>query len=236
MRHSLIALSIAASLPMFSAAAVAAESPISANVALTSDYVFRGVSQNNENMALQGGFDYAHDSGLYAGVWGSNVSWLSDGSTNAAPISNSVEFDVYGGYATEVGGVGIDVGLLQYFYPGDYPDGFNDPDTLEGYAGVSYGPVGLTISYAFTDLFGVDDSDGSVYYDLSAEHEISGFTIGAHFGRQKIENCSGCSYNDWKLGVSTDVVGVTVGLDYIDTDVDGDLTDERVVLSVSKSF
>ncbi len=235
MRKSLLSMSLLAALPLLSSQALAEDSPISANVALVSDYQYRGISQTNENMALQGGFDYAHESGFYAGTWGSNVSWLSDGN---ADVSSSLEIDVYGGYATEFAGVGVDVGLLQYLYPGNYPAGYNSADTLEGYVGVSYGPVSLKVSHSFTDLFGVEDSDGSQYYDLSASHEIAGFTIDAHFGRQKIENCDGCSYNDWKLGVGTSVMGFDVGLAYVDTDIDSsvDIADQRVILSVGKSF
>ncbi|MCB1894552.1 MAG: TorF family putative porin [Rhodocyclaceae bacterium] len=232
MRKSLLAVTVLAAMPLLSATAHAEESPISANVALVSDYQYRGFSQTNENMALQGGFDYAHESGFYVGTWGSNVSWLSDGRSD---VSSSLEIDVYGGYSAEFSGVGIDVGVLQYLYPGNFPDGYNSADTTEGYVGVSYGPVTLKVSHAFTDLFGIDDSDGSQYYDLSASHDIAGFSLSAHVGRQKIEG--GGSYNDWSLGASTSLVGVDVGLTYVDTDVDGsDLADERLILSVGKSF
>lgn len=233
MRKSPLALSMLAALSLGSTVASAEDSPISANVALVSDYQYRGFSQTEENAALQGGFDYAHSSGVYVGVWGSNISWLK----SAAIEGGSLEVDVYGGYKTEFSGVGIDVGLLQYLYPGHYPDGFNSADTLEGYIGVSYGPVTLKVSHAFTDLFGVDDSDGSLYYDLSASQDVMGFTVGAHFGRQKVENCDGCSYNDWKLGVTKDVAGVTLGVAYVDTDVDhNELADNRVIFSLAKSF
>ena len=93
-------------------AAHAGDGPFTANVGLVSDYAYRGWSQTDERPALQGGFDYAHDSGLYAGVWGSNVSWLSDANTD---VSNSLELDLYGGYKGTVGAIGYDVGLLQYY-------------------------------------------------------------------------------------------------------------------------
>lgn len=236
MRSFAMPLSLLATLTLAASPALAEDSPFTANVSLVSDYQYRGISQTNENMALQGGFDFSHPSGVYVGTWASNVSWLSDASTDTAPISNSLEVDVYGGYKTEIGGVGVDVGLLQYFYPGNYPAGFNSADTLEGYVGASYGPVSLKVSHAFTDLFGVEDSDGSQYYDLSASHEIAGFTIGAHVGRQKIEG--GGSYNDWKLGVSTELAGFSVGVAYVDTDIDSsvDIADSRFIVSVGRSF
>ena len=221
-KRSIIATAVAITL---ASPAIAGDSPISANIGFVSDYQYRGFSQTKENMAIQGGFDYAHDSGFYAGVWGSNVDWLDKG---------SLEVDVYGGFANSIGDFGYDVGLLQYVYPGGEVGG-QSADTTEAYIGLSWKFLTFKYSYSFTDLFGAADSDGSEYYDLSASHEIGGFTLGAHVGRQKIVN--GTSYNDWKLGVSKDYAGFTFGLDYVDTDVDNDdNADARVIFSVSKSF
>jgi len=173
-----------ATLP-FAGSVHAEDSPFTANIGLVSDYAYRGFSQTDERPALQGGFDYAHESGLYAGVWGSNVSWLSDG--NSA-VSNSLELDIYGGYKGTVGAIGYDVGLLQYYYPGSYPKGFNSPNTLEGYLGLSWEFLSFKYSYAFTDLFGYDKSDGSQYYDLGAAVDIGyGITLAAHVGYNDIK-------------------------------------------------
>ncbi|ENO95062.1 transmembrane protein [Thauera phenylacetica B4P] len=214
-------------------AAHAGDGPFTANVGLVSDYAYRGSSQTDERPALQGGFDYAHDSGLYAGVWGSNVSWLSDSNPN---VHNSLELDIYGGYKGTIGAIGYDVGLLQYYYPGSYPKGFNSPDTLEGYIGLSWEFLSFKYSYAFTDLFGYDRSDGSQYYDLGAAVDVGGgFTLAAHVGYSDIKGED--DYTDWKLGVTKEFGGFNFGLHYVDTDVDNaDLADERVILSIAKSF
>lgn len=214
-------------------AAHAGDGPFTANVGLVSDYAYRGWSQTDERPALQGGFDYAHDSGLYAGVWGSNVSWLSDSNPN---VHNSLELDLYGGYKGTAGAIGYDVGLLQYYYPGSYPKGFNSPDTLEGYIGLSWEFLSFKYSYAFTDLFGYDRSDGSQYYDLGAAVDVGGgFTLAAHVGYSDIKGED--DYTDWKLGVTKEFGGFNFGLHYVDTDVDNaDLADERVILSIAKSF
>ena len=221
-----------AALP-FAGSVHAEDSPIAANVGLVSDYAYRGYSQTDERPALQGGFDYAHDSGLYVGVWGSNVSWLSD---SDPAVSNSLELDIYGGYKGSVGAIGYDVGLLQYYYPGSYPTGFNSPNTLEGYLGLSWEFLSFKYSYAFTDLFGYTNSDGSQYYDLSAAVDVGyGVTLGAHVGYNDIKGQD--DYTDWKLSVSKEFVGLNFGLHYVDTDVNNsDLADSRVILSVSKSF
>ena len=219
----------------FAGSVHAEDSPFTANVGLVSDYAYRGYSQTDERPALQGGFDYAHESGLYAGVWGSNVSWLNDVDTTDS-TGNSLEIDLYAGYSGEAGPIGYDVGLLQYYYPGSYPKGFNSPDTLEGYIGLSWEFLSFKYSYAFTDLFGYDRSDGSQYYDLGAAVDVGGgFTLAAHVGYSDIKGQD--DYTDWKLGVTKEFGGFNFGLHYVDTDVDNaDLADERVILSIAKSF
>lgn len=221
--------------------ALAQDSPFTANVAVVSDYAYRGISQTDERPALQGGFDYAHPGGFYAGVWGSNVSWLNDAETTSSS-GNSLELDIYGGFKMPLGPVGLDVGVLQYYYPGDFDrawrndTGLDNPNTTEGYVGLSWSFLTFKYSYAFTDLFGLDDSDGSQYFDLAAAYEVAdGLTLNAHFGRQRIVGPVD-SYNDWKLGVTKALAGFNLGLHYVDTDESGDLAEERVVFSVSRSF
>ena len=96
-----------------------AQAGTSGNVSLTSDYVFRGVSQTNQEPALQGGVEYAAESGAYIGTCGSSISWLSDLSSSAAPISSNLELDVYGGYRGKFSeAVSCSVGALHYWCPG----------------------------------------------------------------------------------------------------------------------
>jgi len=74
------------------------------NVGLYSQYIFRGLTQTREDPALQGGVDYSHSNGFYVGMWGSNISWLTDAD---AYKSSSLEIDIYAGYAAEIGETGI---------------------------------------------------------------------------------------------------------------------------------
>ena len=216
-------------------AAHAGDGPFTANVGLVSDYAYRGWSQTDERPALQGGFDYTHPSGFYAGVWATNVSWINDAEASKSS-GNSLEIDFYAGYTGEAGAIGYDVGLLQYYYPGSYPKPYNSPNTLEGYVGLSWEFLSFKYSYAFTDLFGYDKSDGSQYYDLGAAVDVGGgFTLAAHVGYSDIKGQD--DYTDWKLGVTKEFGGFNFGLHYVDTDVDNaDLADERVILSIAKSF
>jgi uncharacterized protein (TIGR02001 family) len=230
-----------------------AQAGTTGNVSLTSDYVFRGVSQSNQEPALQGGVDYSAESGAYIGAWGSSISWLSDLSTSAAPLSSSLELDVYGGYRGKFSeAVSYDIGALYYWYPGDFPAGFNSADTLEVYAGITVAAseklsLGAKYSLAVTDLFGYVDSDGSGYLDLTANYAVAdGWTIGAHAGRQWIEGNDAFEYTDWKLGVTKAFDnGFSVGLAYTGTDADDALytnpfgnkiADDTVALTITKAF
>lgn len=230
-----------------------AQAGTTGNLSLTSDYVFRGVSQTNQEPALQGGVEYAAESGLYIGGWGSNVSWLSDISSTAAPISSSLEIDAYGGYRGKFSdAVSFDVGALYYWYPGDYPSGFNSADTLEVYAGITVAAsekvtLGAKYSVAATDLFGYADSSGSGYLDLSANVVVAeGWTLGAHAGKQWIDGNAAFECFDWKLGVTRAFSnGFSVGLAYTGTDADhalytnphgNKIARDTVAFAVTKAF
>ncbi|MFC4418934.1 TorF family putative porin [Cupriavidus pampae] len=192
-----------------------------ANVTLASEYRYRGLMQTNRRPAVQGGFDYAHASGFYLGNWNSNISWLSDSNSQ---VSAPIEMDFYGGFKNSVNIAGADiaydVGVLEYYYPGDYPSGFTRPYTTEVYASVGYGPVSLKYSHALTNLFGFADSKNSYYVDLSANVPLNvwDLTFNAHVGYQKVQNVTDASYTDWKVGVTKDFgKGLAVSVAYIDT-------------------
>jgi uncharacterized protein (TIGR02001 family) len=240
MRKSIISVAVAATLfvPQLAAAQVAG------NVSLVSDYRFRGLSQTFEEPALQGGFDYAHASGLYVGNWNSSIS---DSFYAGSPL----EMDFYGGYKGSAGAFGYDVGILYYYYPGSNLAGVGTIDNTEIYAGASWKFLSLKYFYAVSDFFGVANTDGSDYIDLSAAWDLGqGWGLAGHVGHQKVKNNSPADYTDYKLGVTKDIGGWVFGASFIDTDADAavytftnaasgrttNVGDSTVVLSVSKTF
>ena len=221
-----------AAAPAAPAAAPAAAAPASphtftGNVGLFSQYVFRGLSQTNEDPAVQGGLDYSHSSGLYAGTWASNISWLKD---SGLYNSSSLEWDFYGGFKGTFGSSDFtyDVGFLYYDYPGDVAPGFIKADTQELYGALGWKWLSAKYSYSIDDTFGVPNSDGSWYLDFSAAVPVAdtGLTVNAHYGIQTfdgstngVSNDDAFSYDDWKLGVSYALPqSFTVGAFYTDTD------------------
>ena len=225
-----------------------AQAEISGNVALTSDYVFRGVSQTDNQMAVQGGFDYAHESGLYVGTWASNVD--SD-FFNGEGHDPQIELDLYAGYSGEINSFGYDLGYLRYEYPG-----FNDADTNEVYASGSYstgsiGDFSLSVNYSDELAFWASEESGwywnlgyenSLPYDIGFSASI-GYSTGDAFDKNDGDGLND-TYTDWSIGFTKTVAGVDLGLTYTDTDFsDSDdedaletVSDGRVVFSISKSL
>jgi len=214
-------------------------SPITANVTVVNDYRYRGLTQSNFKPAIQGGFDYAHESGFYVGNWNSSISWIGDGygfassPTRTATVSAPLEMDFYAGFKKEfiAEGFATDVGVLQYYYPTSQITGTN-PNTTEIYVAqnATFGPVTgfLKFSYALSNTFATPTSTGSNYSDLTANYDTGfyGITLNGHFGYQKIAGQyinagqASASYADWKLGLTKDFGGgLSASAAYIGTNV-----------------
>jgi len=218
---------------------------ITGNVGLYSQYIFRGLTQTNREPALQGGFDYSHASGFYAGTWASNISWLKEGFSTPAAVAGqynrggSLEWDFYGGYKGTFGKTDFtyDVGLLYYWYPGDVTPGCTygtvtcpKADTTEIYGALGWKWFTVKYSHSIDNkTFGVPDSRGTYYLDLTASVPLgaTGLTAVAHWGKQKydghpagqaLNNDALFSYEDWKLGLSYALPkDFTIGVFYTDT-------------------
>jgi len=253
MRKSLITTAVLGALaaPSFVFAADAAPAPdltVAYNVGLYSQYIFRGMTQTGGNPAVQGGVDLTHSNGLYLGAWASNISWLRD----PYPISKSdtyytsggrMELDIYGGYRHTFdsmgSGLGIDVGLLRYQYPGALRQGWAEANTTEIYGALSYGWIQAKLSSVVSDnAWGwgkikgdssYKSASGTYYAELNATIPVSdllgakdGFTSGitgiAHIARQEFNGKTNetASYTDYKLGLQKSFTegalnGVNVG-------------------------
>jgi uncharacterized protein (TIGR02001 family) len=218
---------IALSAPGLALAADAPASPhtVTANVGLTTDYIFRGIAQTSHNPAVQGGIDYAHSSGFYAGVWGSNVSWIAD-SGAVASGSVTMELDTYFGFKNSFAGdFSYDVGFIRYNYLGNYTantaSGFAKADTDEIYGAIGYKWITAKYSYGLGQFLTVPGAKGTNYLELNASVPVgdTGITLGAHVGKQtfKPATASIYTYTDYKLSVTKDIGGYVVGLAYTDT-------------------
>ncbi|MEM8767212.1 MAG: TorF family putative porin [Pseudomonadota bacterium] len=160
-----------------------------ANASVTNNYVWRGLTQTENNPAVQGGFDWAHDSGFYIGTWVSNVSYGSqsdfDPGSNLGPNVDAFnyEHDIYAGFSGGNDNFTWDVGYLYYNYDEAAEFDFGEIYGTIGVGGFSFSANVLTNTEA--DDGGVLDFDfGSTYY-LSADYAFEvagGLEIGFHVG------------------------------------------------------
>ncbi|MCD2324400.1 TorF family putative porin [Sphingomonas sp. IC-56] len=214
---------------------------VSGSATIASDYRFRGVSQSNNEMAVQGGVTLAHESGFYAGVWGSNLAgWGTFGGAN-------MELDLVGGYKVDLGSGTLDVGVTWYMYPGgadktDFAEpyvklsGTAGPATLV--AGVAYAPkqeaLGRWYNTGADAAAGVynnpGDKEDNLYLWGDAAVGIAGtpFTAKAHIGYSDGNPGLGPNatsvaptgkYWDWSIGVDATWRNLTLGISYVDTDI-----------------
>ena len=230
-------------------AAAAPADPLSFNISLISDYRYRGLSQTRLRPALQGGADYAFDSGFYVGTWLSTISWIKDAQSGAGVGGSApAEWDFYGGYKTEVAkGLTLDVGGLEYFYANNKLSDVTgaNANTFELYGALTFGPVTAKYSHALTNLFGTANSKNSGYFEVAATLDVGGgFTLTPHVGHQTIKNAPGFSYTDYSVTVNKDFAGFTFGAGVVGTDTNRDLYTvmdkylgkTALVVSVKKTF
>ena len=220
----------------------------SASAALTTDYIWRGVSQTSNGPAIQGSFDISHESGAYVGIWGSNVEF--DLPTSDPNSKNSLELDIYAGFSreTDFGGflpIGLtyDVGWLHYDYPGAREDfNFN-----EIYGGLAIAPVeNLNTSIYWYQDIGVENKFAIGYLDMGAEYTLPAWAwntiLIGHGGRYFKKDSQGVSYWDWKFGIAKDLGPFNFEVAYTDTDGagvrpdGGNLDGAKAVGTISATF
>jgi uncharacterized protein (TIGR02001 family) len=217
-------------------AAPAPASPLSFNVGVTTNYLFRGVSQTHGQPALSAGIDYAHDSGFYVGAWGSSISWVKDWLGKG-----STEVDLYAGYKNTFAGGdwNYDLGVITYNYPGKgnaSPTNLANPNTTEVYGAIGYKWVTLKYSHAtsshFIGWYGGpalnQNTKGSNYLELNAAYDLGeGWGLTGHVGSQKVKNsvttaaAYNANYADWKVGVTKDAGFGVFSLEYSNTNAKG---------------
>lgn len=222
---------LAVSAPAFAQEEEAAEGPITISGSITgvSDYRFRGVSLSDKDFAIQPSLTVKHESGLYVGVWGSNL---------AENAGDDIEVDIYAGFA---GGDAItyDIGATYYVYPG--VSSFNYFE-FTGKLGTTVGPatIGGQLSYVPSqDNTGNSDN---IYVATNAAIALpdSPISIVGSVGLEDGAFTAGSTKLDWSLGLTANVAGFTLGASYVDTDRKSTFafkdSSAGVVFSVSYGF
>jgi uncharacterized protein (TIGR02001 family) len=208
---------------------------VSGNVALVSDYRFRGVSQSDKGMAVQGGVTVSHESGLYGGVWASNLAgWGTFGGAN-------MELDLIAGYKLPIGGgAALDAGVTWYMYPsGADATDFAEPyvklsgslGPVSALAGIAYAPKQEALgNWSNTPRSRPGDKEDNLYLwgDVSSGLPGTPVTLKAHLGYSDGNPGLGPNgtsvaptgrYLDWLIGADVALGPLTLGVAYVDTDI-----------------
>lgn len=197
-----IALSLAAlavSTAFISTSASAVEG-LSANAAVSSNYLWRGITQTQDSAAVSGGIDYSHKSGAYAGTWASNVDFGGG--------SSGSETDFYFGYAGEAEGMTYDVGYIYYGYSGTvFAAGDSDFSEIYLNIGIDAFSFGINV-LADTEWSGTDFGD-DIYYTADYAVEVEGLEIGLHAGIYDQDAAADTVYD---IGASVSKSGFTYAL------------------------
>lgn len=213
----------------------------SANVALTSEYYFRGLSQTDDAPAIQGGFDYGVDFnksvGAYVGVWGSNVDFNEGGDTDGA----TVEIDLYGGLAGAVGNFGWDVGFIYYTYPGAASSLEYDFVEVQGALSYDFGIASTSISLNYSpENFG--DSGEAWYTKIAVDVPVGKkVDLSVYVARQEFEKedvFGQPDYWEWNFSGTVNLAGFDLTLAYSSVDIPGDSdgAEDAVLFTVARSF
>jgi uncharacterized protein (TIGR02001 family) len=216
---------------------------ISGNVALVSDYRFRGISQTGEDAAIQGGFDASFEPGFYLGTWASSVDFgdVDDGSGSYG----TMEIDYYAGWSGPIGDsdFGIDVGYTYYQYPGDTVDPTGDYQ--EFYLKGSW--KDLTIGATYSDDYYAETGE---FWYFAGDYSLTfaeDFSLGLHAGYNDFDETGFFAtdednYTDYSVSLGYNFKGVDLAVAWVGTDLDDDdcwdtsYCDDTAVFSISKSL
>lgn len=194
----------------------------SANMALTSNYVWRGLTQTGDSAAIQGGIDLGYK-GFYVGTWASNVKYLG--------YETSMELDLYGGYKGELAGIGYDIGYLAY----NYPNSASALNFQEAYFGLNknIGNLGLNVKY-YLSTNAQSDCKKLDYYEVGATYALPyEFSLGATYGDYQD---TGSNYGA-KLSKPIGKFTASIAYTNFNADAISGLSDENhVIATISASF
>lgn len=209
---------------------------LSANITAATDYRFRGISQTGESAALSGALDLTLDSGIYWGVWGSNVDFGGDLETNW-----------YVGYSNDINASSsFDVGFIYYYYPAD--NAKPDLDYWEVYGSVSWSDLTLGVAYS-NDYYQGAGEFLYPYFEyskpLTERVRIDVHAGYNYFDKPGFFDDDTEEYVDWSVGLVLDSgVGGEWSLSWVGTDITNDracygdagLCETTLILALSTSF
>lgn len=227
---TLIASSILAA-SSITVTAVQAESALTGNFAASSNYIWRGKTQTNDQAAVSGGVDYDFGYGITAGAWVSNVDFGSDTANDTG-----TELDIYASWAKSFGSVDLEIGAINYQYPSQ-----ENIDFTEVFASVGFAPsetVGLSLGINNTINTDAGGQDDDMYISASADFAINkDMSLSVTYGDYDYDNPATEDYSHWNVSLAKG--DFTFAIDTNDsksTDTNSRADDTRFSIAWGQSF
>jgi len=185
---------------------------LSGNVGVMSDYIFRGVFQ--EDTSAMGGLDYEHESGFFVGTW-------------AADVGDGLETDLYFGYGGEAGDISYSIGYTGYYYTDNFDDTYSELN-------LGIGWMGLSLDAAIGEWDGFGTSQDYTFLSIGYEHESGLYITFGDWGDQFTGD-----YTEVGYGFSWEGLDLSIALvsssDLVVSE-DNPTADNALVFSISRSF
>lgn len=197
-----------------------AQGKLSGNIGVTSNYIWRGVTQTDDDAAVQGGIDYVHDSNLYLGAW-----------TSSYGNGNGYELDLYGGYQGSIGEIPFDVGIILYQYPVDN----TGQDAIE-----VYGKFDFELFYTMA-AFTIDKDDTSqdndLYLNIGTDIELrQGLDMTLLFGMYEFDDPGAEDYKHFHVSLKKEEFVFALDKNDKDRPAAADPDEMRISVSWTKHF
>lgn len=209
--------------------------PLTGTFDITSNYVFRGISNSNNNPAVQGGFTYSLPAGFYVNVWGSSIDFFDPAGKQA-----TVEFDTIAGLSNDIGDFHYDINIDRYNYPRASAANYYELITA-----LTYRIFTATIGYS-SNVYGVHKDgtyySGAINIDLDPKYAFNykDVSITGSVGHYKLPESAGLySYTDYMLGIKKVIDKYTILVQWVSTNGEarlGKLDDSRIVGTVQVDF
>jgi uncharacterized protein (TIGR02001 family) len=225
MTNLLLGAASLAGLCAVTAPAFAQDAPawaLSGAVTVTSDYRFRGISQNDRSVAPQGTLNVTGPEGFYIGAWASKVDFDPTNSGNP-----HMELDIYGGKHTDLWGVDWNFEPYYYAYPAaDIPAGAPKPDYFEliNQFTKAFGPLSLTGTWAWSPNLAFDGGTGNYLEGLASYTILDWLSVSGHIGHQWAQNAKYVGSSDYTwgdFGATASYKGFALDVRMVGTDLSG---------------
>ncbi len=185
---------------------------IAGYLAVESDYRYRGISQNNNEVTPEGSLNWTGPMGFYVGTWLARTDW---GNKNPG-----FEMDIYGGKHFDIYGTDLNVEAYYYSYP-DY-DAKGGPKAsyfeMQGILSHTFDKLTLTATGAYSPEWSLAGGDGWYGAGTASYVLTDWLTVSGTVGHQWVQMAPS-DYWHWDVGLTATYKSFSLDVRYVGNDI-----------------